>query len=312
MRLFGGVMNRLCGCHPAASSSYLTGLLRRNRHQGSNGSRRADSRPTLLRQPVMQMKPFHAAAVILAVTGFGVGQSPAQTNATVPGSIGATSPLGAGFSDPAGSSQSAAVPYSGGANLAPCSAGSPVMPALPMFDGVGMNQATSSVVGAMPGAVASVPCNSVSTSGVMSSSNNSGTTATSSSSSTSSSATPTTATANSTPNAAGVGVAGLGMNGLGITSLGTTGLGAVGLGTIQPGSETGSASQPSISSTVANGFQSPCAAPGGPAPNLPQSGSVAIPDPAQTLGGSASVPSMPCPNPGPATGTSAGSSMISE
>jgi NAD+ diphosphatase len=30
-----------------------------------------------------------------------------------------------------------------------------------------------------------------------------------------------------------------------------------------------------------------CAAPGGPAPNLPQSGSVAIPDPAQTLGGSA-------------------------
>ena len=39
------------------------------------------------------------------------------------------------------------------------------MSALPMFDGVGMNQATSSVVGAMPGAVASVPCNSVSTSG---------------------------------------------------------------------------------------------------------------------------------------------------
>ena len=269
-----------------------------------------DRRPTLPRQPAMQMKPFHAAAVILAVAGFGVGQSAAQTNATVPGSIGATSPLGAGFSDPAGSSQSAAVPYSGGANLAPCSAGSPVMPALPMFDGVGMNQATSSVVGGMPGAVASVPCNSVSTSGVMSSSNNSGTTATSSSSSSSSSATPTTAIANSTPNAAGVGVAGLGMNGLGTTSLGTTGLGAVGLGTIQPGSVTGSASQPS--STVANSSQSPCAALGGPAPNLPQSGSVAIPDPAQTLGGSASVPSMPCPNPGPATGTSAGSSMISE
>ena len=71
------------------------------------------------------MKPFHAAAVILAVAAFGVGQSSAQTNATVPGSIGATSPLGAGFSDPAGSSQSAAVPYSGGPNLAPCSAGSP-------------------------------------------------------------------------------------------------------------------------------------------------------------------------------------------
>ena len=271
-----------------------------------------DRRPTLPRQTVMQMKPFHAAAVILAVAAFGVGQSAAQTNATVPGSIGATSPLGAGSSDPAGSSQSAAVPYSGSVNLAPCSAGSPVMPALPTFDGVGMNQATSSVVGGMPGAVASVPCNSVSTSGVMSSSNSSGTTATSSSSSSSSSATPTTAIANSTPNAAGVGVAGLGMNGLGTTSLGTTGLGAVGLGTIQPGSVTGSASQPSISSTVANGFQSPCAAPGGPAPNLPQSGSVAIPDPAQTLGGSASVPSMPCPNPGPATGTSAGSSMISE
>ena len=306
-------MNRLCRCHPAASSSYLTGVLRRNRHRGSSGSRRAATAgPHFPGKPVMQMKPFHAAAVILAVAGFGVGQSAAQTNATVPGSIGATSPLGAGFSDPAGSSQSAAVPYSGGANLAPCSAGSPVMPALPMFDGVGMNQATSSVVGAMPGAVASVPCNSVSTSGVMSSSNNSGTTATSSSSSSSSSATPTTAIANSTPNAAGVGVAGLGMNGLGTTSLGATGLGAVGLGTIQPGSVTGSASQPSISSTVANGFQSPCAAPGGPAPNLPQSGSVAIPDPAQTLGGSASVPSMPCPNPGPATGTSAGSSMISE
>ena len=302
-------MNRLCRCHPAASSSYLTGVVRRNRHQGSSGSRRA---ATAGPHSVMQMKPFHAAAVILAVAGFGVGQSAAQTTATVPGSIGATSPLGAGFSDPAGSSQSAAVPYSGSVNLAPCSAGTPVMPALPMFDGVGMNQATSSVVGGMPGAVASVPCNSVSTSGVMSSSNNSGTTATSSSSSSSSSATPTTAIANSTPNAAGVGVAGLGMNGLGTTSLGATGLGAVGLGTIQPGSVTGSVSQPSISSTAANGFQSPCAAPGGPAPNLPQSGSVAIPDPAQTLGGSASVPSMPCPNPGPATGTSAGSSMISE
>jgi hypothetical protein len=305
-------MNRLCRCHPAASSSYLTGVLRRNRHQGSSGWRRAATAgPHFPGKPAMQMKPFHAAAVILAIAGFGVGQSAAQTSATVPGSIGATSPLGAGFSDPAGSSQSAAVPYSGGANPAPCSAGSPVMPALPIFDGVGMNQATSSLVGAMPGAVASVPCNSVSTSGVMSSSNNSGTTATSSSSSSSSSP-PTTATANSTSNAAGVGVAGLGMNGLGTTSLGTTGLGAVGLGTIQPGSVTGSASQPSISSTVANGFQSPCAAPGGPAPNLPQSGSVAIPDPAQTLGGSASVPSMPCPNPGPATGTSAGSSMISE
>jgi hypothetical protein len=263
------------------------------------------------------MKPFHAAAVILAVVTFGVGQSAAQTNATVPGTIGATSPLGVGFSDPAGSSQSAAVPYSGGVNLAPCSAGTPVMPALPTFDGVGMNLATSSVVGAMPGAVdaatTSVPCNSVSTSGVMSSSNNSGPTATSSSSSSSSSsATSTTATANSTPNAAGAGIAGLGMNGLGTTGLGTTGLGTVGLGTIQPNSVTGSASQSPMSSTVANGSQSPCAAPGGPAPNLPQSGSVAIPDPAQTLGGSASVPSMPCPNPGPATGTSAGSSMISE
>jgi hypothetical protein len=240
----------------------------------------------------MQMKPFHAAAVILAVAAFGVGQSAAQTTATVPGSIGATSPLGAGFSDPAGSSQSAAVPYSGSVNLAPCSAGTPVMPALPTFDGVGMNLATSSEVGAMPGAVGaatttSVPCNSVSTSGVMSSSNNSGTTA-------------------------NVGIAGLGINDLGTTGLGTTGLGTVGLGTIQPSSVTASASQPSMSSTVANGSQSPCAAPGGPAPNLPQSGSVAIPDPAQTLGGSASVPSMPCPNPGPATGTSAGSSMISE
>ena len=97
----------------------------------------------------MQMKPFHAAAVILAVAAFGVGQSAAQTTATVPGSIGASSPLGAGFSDPAGSSQSAAVPYPGGANLAPCSAGSPDMPALPTFDGVGMNLATSSIVGAM-------------------------------------------------------------------------------------------------------------------------------------------------------------------
>ena len=137
MRLFGGVLNRLrrltSGCFVELSDRRAAPA------PASRVERIAECCerwPTLPRQTVMQMKPFHAAAVILAVAAFGVGQSAAQTTATVPGSIGVTSPLGAGFSDPAGSSQSAAVPYSGGANLAPCSAGTPVMPALPTFDGV--------------------------------------------------------------------------------------------------------------------------------------------------------------------------------
>src|SRR6476620_4155917 len=55
------------------------------------------------------MKSFFAAAVLLAITALGVSQSAAQTGASSPGSIGATSPLGADFGQASGNSPSAAL-----------------------------------------------------------------------------------------------------------------------------------------------------------------------------------------------------------
>jgi hypothetical protein len=62
---------------------------------------------------VIQMKFFHAALVMLAITALGVGQSAAQTGAPSPGGMGATSPLGADFGQTPGSSQSSTVPFAG-------------------------------------------------------------------------------------------------------------------------------------------------------------------------------------------------------
>ena len=51
------------------------------------------------------MKSFLAAAVLLATTALGVGHSAAQTGTSSPGSVGATSPLGADFGQTSGNSQ---------------------------------------------------------------------------------------------------------------------------------------------------------------------------------------------------------------
>ena len=60
------------------------------------------------------MKSLLAAATILATT-FGLGQSVAQTGASSPGNIGATSPLGADFGQTLGNSWISA-PSQGGIN----------------------------------------------------------------------------------------------------------------------------------------------------------------------------------------------------
>src|SRR5271169_5136996 len=60
------------------------------------------------RRTVIQMKSFLAAAVMLAITALGVGQSAAQTGASGPGSVGVTSPLGADFGQTSDNSPSAA------------------------------------------------------------------------------------------------------------------------------------------------------------------------------------------------------------
>ena len=50
------------------------------------------------------MKSFLTTAVIVSITGLGLGQSAAQTDTSSPGSIGATSPLGADFGQTSGNS----------------------------------------------------------------------------------------------------------------------------------------------------------------------------------------------------------------
>jgi hypothetical protein len=64
--------------------------------------------PHTSRRTVIQMKSFHAALVMLAITALGVGQSAAQTGAPSLGGMGATSPLGADFGRSSGNSPSAA------------------------------------------------------------------------------------------------------------------------------------------------------------------------------------------------------------
>ena len=243
------------------------------------------------------------ALIVLAVAALGVGQSAAQTGTPSPGGIPATSPLGTIFSTPSVSSPTTVIPYSGTAKPAPCSSGNPGTAALPTFDGGGVSLSTNSPTSGLSGAVGatastSVPCNSDSSSGVMSSSNNSGSGATSSSSS-SSSGISATATANSALDVSGLGASGLGTNGLGTTGLGTTALGSV----------TGSISQTSTSLKAANAPQTSC--PELPGTTVTTETAGTVPDPAQTLAGGGSLPETQCPNPAPSTGAS-DSSMMSE
>src|SRR3984957_6775546 len=166
------------------------------------------------------MKSFLAAAVLLAITALGVGQSAAQTGASSPGSVGVTSPLGADFGQTSGNSPSAAqtgTPSPGGigatsplgadfgqtpgnnsqitpapfTNPAPCTSDGSGATGLSTFDGAGLSPIsgglspttgfTTSGIGAESSM--STPCNSVSSSGVMSAPNSAATTATSANSS---------------------------------------------------------------------------------------------------------------------------------
>src|ERR1700744_5552068 len=162
------------------------------------------------------MKSFLAAAVLLAITALGVGQSAAQTGESGPGSVGETSPLGADFGQTSGKSPSAAqsgTPRPGdvgvtsplGAdfgqtpgntsqitpapftNSAPCTSDGSGATGLSTLDGGGLSPTsgglspTTRFTTAGIGAASSMStrCNSVSSSGVMSAPNSAATTATS-------------------------------------------------------------------------------------------------------------------------------------
>src|SRR4029077_2771635 len=268
-----------------------------------------------------QMKSFLPAVAMLAITALGVGQSVAQTGTVSPGSIGPTSPLGANFGETSGKSESSAqtdnsnlgigatsplgadfgqtpgnnsqitpAPFT---NPAPCASGG--SGALGAFDGGGLSPTngglspttgfTTSGIGAE--STMSTPCNSVSSSGVMSAPNSAATTARSANSSSSASSasssfgSPTTATASSSPNTASLGVTALGTSGLGTTGLGTTGLGS------HPTKS--STLQTSTSPSTAVQSETSCSGNLGTPPAstvTAQSLSGGVPDPAQSLGGS--------------------------
>jgi hypothetical protein len=256
------------------------------------------------------MKSLLAATMMLAAIALGAGDSRAQTTAVTPGAVGSTSPLGTGLGGFAPDPQSATLPLSGTATPDPCSTASngPASngtAALPTFDGGGMSLAANSAISALPGAYgvgtsSTAPCNSVSSSGVMSSP--SSPTATSTGANTS---------APSSPSSSSGASAIVGTTGLGTTALGTTGgLGTIGLGS----SPTMSASTPPTTSPstsvvgspifcsgtqgMTNASINPTAGADGNASGVvsdPTQGVAGgIYDPAQILGGEASVPGPPC------------------
>jgi|SRR5271163_4555286 len=280
------------------------------------------------RRTVIQMKSFLAAAVMLALTALGVGQGAAQTGTPNLGGVGATSPLGADFGQtPGNNSQTTPAPFAGVANPAPCTSGGPSAAALSTFDGGGLSPTsgglsptTSFTTSGTPAGLGaesstSAPCNSVSSSGVVSTPNSATTTSSANSSASASSASssvgsPTTATANSSPNTAGLGVTALGTSGLGTTGLGTTGLGLL-------PTQSGSTLQTATSPLTATQAETSCsgelvAPPTSTSTVTAQSLSGGVPDPAQSLGGSAidaaqqlggtaTLPLTPVPCPPPTT-----------
>ena len=134
----------------------------------STGERTVASRelpPHTLRRTVIPIKFFHAAAVMLAITALGVGQSAAQTGAPSPGGIAATSPLGADFGQTSGDDQSTGA--AGVASPAPCTNGPPGGAAPSTFNGGGLSPTSSFTTSGIPAGLGaasgtSAPCNSVS------------------------------------------------------------------------------------------------------------------------------------------------------
>jgi hypothetical protein len=237
---------------------------------------------------IIRTKWFLAASLVLAVSLLGIGGSMAQTNAA----MAATSPLGPDFSTPAASSQGTTIPDPGAVNAAPCSAGNPGTAALPTFDGGGISLSTNLVPSTGVGTSVSAPCNAVSASGVVSSS------------------ATAAATSAAIPGATAAVVAGLGASALGSTGLGA-GLGSSSTmpGSTSPATSTTASSLPrycseattgggaasvnlygeSTSSTGAGGYA------GDTVPNRTQGVAGGVYDPAQSLGGEASLPPVvPC------------------
>ena len=158
------------------------------------------------------MRRVLIAAILAALFGCIPAFAQVGGMGSPPPGIGATSPFGTGFSGFAADLQSATLPYSGTVNPAPCSTGNLGMAALPTFDGEGISLSTNSAVSELPGPYGvgtstSAPCNSVSSSGLMS--YPSSVTATSTSASASSPSSPSSSSVSSL-DVAGVGIAGLG------------------------------------------------------------------------------------------------------
>jgi hypothetical protein len=244
------------------------------------------------------MKPLLAAAMILAATVLGAGESEAQTDTSSPGSIGATSPLGADFGQTLGNSptgmpsqsgigatsplgadfgqpvgdnsQTTPTPFIDAARPGPCTSGGPGAVALSTFDGSGLSPTsgglspttgfTTSGIGAE--STASAPCNSVSSSsgvtGYLNSANSAATIAPSAN-----------ASSPASPVSLGLGrpapaTANTSPNtkGLGVTALGTSGLGTTGLGTTGLGSlpgQSASTLQTTTSPSTATQAETSCA-----------------------------------------------------
>ena len=159
----------------------------------------------------LMMRRVLIAAILAALFGCIPAFAQVDGMGSPPPGIGATSPFGTGFSGFAADLQSATLPYSGTVNPAPCSTGNLGMAALPTFDGGGISLSTNSAVSELPGPYGvgtstSAPCNSVSSSGLMS--YPSSVTATSTSASASSPSSPSSSSVSSL-DVSGVGIAGL-------------------------------------------------------------------------------------------------------
>jgi hypothetical protein len=235
------------------------------------------------------MRNLLAAAIMLGVIALGTSDGAAQTSPVTSGSTGSTSPLGTGSVGSASDPQGVTLPYSASASSAPCTTANQVTGA---FDGGGISLSTNSALPAGTRTSASAPCDSVSTSGVVSSS------------------ATAAATSAAIPGATAAVVAGLGAS-----ALGSTGLGA-GFGS----TSTMPASTSSATSTTASSLPRYCSEAtaggsaasvnlygestssvgaggygGGSVPNRTQGVAGGVYDPAQSLGGEASLPPIvPC------------------
>jgi hypothetical protein len=218
-------------------------------------------------------------------------------------------------------SQITPAPFSDATRPGPCTSGGPGAVALSPFDGNGLSRTSGglSPTTGFPtpgiGAANSAPCNSVSTSsGVTGSLGCANSAATSvPSANASSPASPvssglgssTPATATASPNTRGLGVTALGTSGLGATGLGTTGLGSLPAQSASTLQTTNSPSMATQAETSCSGDLA--ASPLSPGTVTARSLSGGVPDPAlslgssatdaaERLGGIASVPAtVPCP-----------------